>query len=65
MNEYLSIRSFSKSHRVLSERQLRQMIAEGKVPGIHTKKGFKINVGLFMQQLEEMSKQTAAGGAAI
>ena len=36
MNEYLSIRSFSKSHRVLSERQLRQMIAEGKVPGIQT-----------------------------
>ena len=65
MNEYLSIRSFSKSHRVLSERQLRQMMAEGKVPGIRTKKGFKINVGLFMQQLEEMSKQTAAGGAAI
>ena len=57
MNEYLSIRSFSKSHRVLSERQLRKMITEGKVPGIRTEKGFKINVNLFLEQLEEMSRQ--------
>ena len=65
MNEYQSIRAFSKCHRVLSERQLRQMIAEGKVPGIRTKKGFKINVGLFLQQLEEMSRRNATGGVSI
>lgn len=65
MNEYQSIRAFSKCHKVISERQLRQMIAEGKVPGIRTKKGFKINVGLFLQQLEEMSRRNATGGVSI
>lgn len=65
MNEYLSIRAFSKCHRVISERQLRQMIAEGKVPGIRTQKGFKINIGLFLQQLEEMSRRNATGGVSI
>ena len=61
---YESARAFAK-RKILSERQLRQMIAAGKVPGIVTDRGFKINVGLFLEQLDEMSRQTATGGVSI
>ena len=54
---YMYPRPFANSYDILSERQLRKMIAEGKVPGIRTEKGFKINVNLFLEQLEEMSRQ--------
>jgi len=52
---YESIRAFS--HRgILSERQLRKLVAEGKVPGIRTARGFKINVGQFFEKLETLSR---------
>ena len=54
---YMYPRPFANAYDILSERQIRQMIAEGKVPGIRTEKGFKINVSLFLEQLEEMSRQ--------
>ena len=60
--EYISPRPFVKKYKVIPERMLRRMIAEGKVPGIQTTKGFKINVSLFVEQLEEMSRQAATGG---
>ena len=47
---YESARQFAK-RKILSERQLRQLISAGKVPGIQTAKGFKINCTLFMEQL--------------
>ena len=52
---YESARSFAR-HRIISERQLREMIASGKVPGVKTARGFKINVGMFLEKLEELSK---------
>lgn len=52
---YESAREFAK-RRIISERQLREMIASGKVPGIKTARGFKINVRLFLEKLEELSK---------
>lgn len=52
---YESAREFSR-RRIISERQLREMIASGKVPGIKTARGFKINVSLFLEKLEELSK---------
>ena len=52
---YESAREFSR-RRIISERQLREMIASGKVPGIKTARGFKINVRLFLEKLEELSK---------
>lgn len=52
---YESARAFAR-RRIISERQLREMIASGKVPGIKTARGFKINVRLFLEKLEELSK---------
>ncbi len=52
---YESARSFAR-RRIISERQLREMIASGKVPGIKTARGFKINVGLFLEKLDTMSQ---------
>ena len=52
---YESAREFSR-RRIIYERQLREMIASGKVPGIKTARGFKINVRLFLEKLEELSK---------
>lgn len=52
---YESARKFSQ-RKIISERQLREMIASGKVPGIKTARGFKINVRLFLEKLEELSK---------
>ena len=52
---YESARSFAR-RRIISERQLREMIASGKVPGIKTARGFKINVRQFLEKLEELSK---------
>lgn len=61
---YESARAFAK-RKIISERQLRQMIANGQVPGIVTDRGFKINTGLFLEKLDEMSRQTATGGVSI
>ena len=52
---YESVRKFSH-RKIISERQLREMVASGKVPGIKTARGFKINVGQFLEKLEELSK---------
>ena len=52
---YESARSFAR-RRIISERQLREMIASGKVPGIKTARGFKINVGQFLEKLDTMSR---------
>ena len=54
---YESARKFSH-RKIISERQLREMIASGKVPGIKTARGFKINVGMFLEKLEELSKNS-------
>lgn len=61
---YESARQFAK-RKILSERQLRNMIASGQVPGIQTNKAFKINVALFMEQLDSLSKANVQGGIAI
>lgn len=61
--QYESARVFAKRG-ILSERELREMIAAGKIPGIHTAKGFKINCSLFMEQLDDMSRRNVTGGAA-
>lgn len=61
---YESPRQFAKRH-ILSERQVRQLIDQGKVPGIRTAKGFKINCGLFLEQLDSISRQTIPGGATL
>lgn len=61
---YESPRQFSK-RKILSERQIRHLIGEGKVPGIQTAKGFKINCALFMEQLETLSRGNVTGGIAI
>lgn len=61
---YESARDFSK-RKILSERQTRQMIEAGKVPGIQTAKGFKVNVELFLEQLETQSRENVRGGIAI
>lgn len=52
---YESARKFSH-RKIISERQLREMIASGKVPGIKTARGFKINVGMFLEKLDTMSQ---------
>ena len=52
---YESARKFSH-RKIISERQLREMIASGKVPGIKTARGFKINVGQFLEKLDTMSQ---------
>ena len=52
---YESARDFSR-RKIISERQLREMIASGKVPGIKTARGFKINVRLFLEKLDIMSQ---------
>ena len=54
---YESIHDFSR-RRIISERQLRQLAASGKVPGIKTDRGFKINVRMFLEKLEELSKNS-------
>ena len=56
---YESARVFAK-RKIISERELRQMIARGEVPGIVTARGFRINCALFLQQLEEKSRQATA-----
>lgn len=61
---YESARQFAK-RKILSERQLRQLISVGKVPGIQTAKGFKINCTLFMEQLENLCKSNVTGGTTI
>lgn len=53
---YESIRAFSRRG-ILSERQLRKLAAQGKVPGIRTARGFKINVGQFFEKLETLSRR--------
>lgn len=53
---YESPRAFSRRG-ILSERQLRKLIAEGKVPGIRTAKGFRVNVGQFLAKLESLSRK--------
>lgn len=53
---YESIRAFSRRG-ILSERQLRKLAAQGKVPGIRTSRGFKINVGQFFEKLETLSRK--------
>lgn len=53
---YESIRAFSRRG-ILSERQLRMLAAQGKVPGIRTARGFKINVGQFFEKLETLSRK--------
>lgn len=63
-NLYESARRFAK-RKIISERELRQMIEKGQVPGIVTARGFKINCALFLEQLEEKSRQAATGGVAI
>lgn len=63
--EYITPRPFVRKYPIFSERTLRKMIAEGKVPGIQTAHGFKINVSLFLAQLDTMSMNNAAGGAAL
>lgn len=59
--EYISIRRFVKKYPVLSERTLRRMVAEGKVPGLQTPKAFKIHAPLFLAQLDAMSMNAAGG----
>ena len=63
--EYISPRPFVKKYKVIPERMLRRMIAEGKVPGIQTTKGFKINTGLFLEQLDTICKSNVTGGVSI
>ncbi len=53
---YESIRTFSRRG-ILSERQLRMLVAQGKVPGVRTARGFKINVGQFLAKLESLSRK--------
>lgn len=53
---YESIRAFSRRG-ILSERQLRMLVAQGKVPGIRTAKGFRVNVGQFLAKLESLSRR--------
>ena len=62
---YMTVRPFVREYKILSERTIRKMMDEGKVPGIQTAKGFKINVELFLAQLDAMSLDNAAGGAAL
>lgn len=57
---YMTIRPFVKEYKILSERTIRKMLDEGKVPGIQTAKGFKINVELFLTQLDAISRDNAA-----
>lgn len=63
MSEYIfeSPRQFAK-RKILSERQTRQLIEQGKVPGIYTAKGYKINVVLFLEQLNTLCMN---GGAVL
>ena len=62
---YMAVRPFVREYKILSERTIRKMMDDGKVPGIQTAKGFKINVELFLAQLDAMSLDNAAGGAAL
>ena len=62
---YMTVRPFVREYKILSERTIRKMMDEGKVPGIQTAKGFKINVELFLAQLDAMSLDNAAGGATL
>lgn len=61
---YESIHVFTK-RKIFSERELRKKVGNGEVPGIQTAKGFKINVPLFLAQLDSVSLDNAAGGAAL
>ena len=54
---YESIRAFSRRG-ILFERQLRMLVARGKVPGVRTARGFKINVGQFLAKLENISNRS-------
>ena len=57
---YMYPRPFTRAYGILSERQLREKIERGEVPGISTAKGYKINVHLFLECLEEKSREGAA-----
>ena len=52
--EFCTIRQ-AASRGYLSERNLRLLLAQGKLPGVYSGNRFKVNVRLLEQQLDRMS----------